>query len=84
MPDNLSYADVTLICDYTLGIVVKLLLGGLDVDLNMSHDLGINAESGEDFVIAFEDLDSVPSLLLFGHVVQRGLLDVGERMLNRA
>ena len=38
----------------------------------------------EHLVVALEDLDGVPALLLLGHVVHDSLFDVGDGVLDRA
>ena len=50
----------------------------------MCLGLGGNVQSLHDLVVALEDLDGVPALLLLGHRVHDGLLDMGDRVLDRA
>lgn len=47
------------------------------------HILG-DVELGEHLVVALKDLDRVPALLLFRHLVHGCLFDVGDRVLDRA
>ena len=50
----------------------------------MGHDVSGNLQLFENLFVTFKDLDGVPALLLFGHVVNNSLFDVGNRMLDRA
>ena len=82
--DDFRDVDVALVGDDGLGIVVELFLGGLDVRLDvLVHILG-DVELGEHLVVALKDLDRVPALLLFRHLVHGCLFDVGDRVLDRA
>ena len=47
------------------------------------HFLG-DVELGEHLVVALKDLDGIPALLLFRQLVHGRLLDVGDRVLDRA
>ena len=80
--DNACYVDVALVGDDALCVVIQLLLGGLDVLLDVSHNVGGDAELLKHLVITLEDLYCVPALLLLGHVVNCGFLDVSYSMLN--
>ena len=82
--DELCNVDVPLIGDDALGIIVQLLFGGLNISLDVGHDIGGDAELFQHLVIPLEDLDGVPALLLLRQVVHRGLLDVGDGVLHRA
>ena len=82
--DDGCYVEVSLVCDDALGIVVKLFLGGLDVRVDVLHDLGLDSELCKHLVVVLEDLDGVPALLLLGQLVQDGLLDVSDGVLNNA
>ena len=82
--DDLGDIDVALIGDDALRIVVQLLLGGLDVRLDMGHGLGGDIQLGQHLVVTLEDLDGVPALLLLGQTMHGGLLDVGDGVLHRA
>ena len=82
--DKLCNVDVPLVGDDALGIIVQLLFGGLDVGVDMGHDIGGDAELFQHLVIPLEDLDGVPALLLLRQVVHRGLLDMGDGVLHRA
>ena len=44
----------------------------------------INVQLAEHLVVALEDLDGVPALLLLGHAVHRSLLDVRDGVLDAA
>ena len=50
----------------------------------MGHDIGGNAQLGENLVVTLEDLDGVPALLLLGHGMYGGLLNVGNGVLHGA
>ena len=80
----LCNVDVPLIGDDALGVIVQLVFGGLDISLDVGHDIGGDAELFQHLVIPLEDLDGVPALLLLRQVVHRGLLDVGDGVLHRA
>ena len=82
--EKLGNIDVTLVGDDALGVVVQLLFGSLDVLLDVCLGLGGNVQSLHDLVVALKDLDGVPALLLLGHRVHDGLLDMGDRVLHRA
>ena len=64
--DDGCYVEESLVCDDALGIVVQLFLGGLDVRVDVLHDLGLIASFAEHLVVVLEDLDGVPALLLLG------------------
>ncbi len=81
--DYLGYVEVTLVGDYALSVVVQLFFGGLDVLLNVSLDIFRNIELFKNLVITLKNLDGIPALLLFGHIVHNGLFNVSDRMLNR-
>ena len=53
--DKLCNVDVPLVGDDALGVIVQLLLGGLDVGVDMGHDIGGDAE-------LFQHLDASISL----------------------
>ena len=81
--DDLRDVDIALVGDDGLGVVVELLLGGLDVRLDVRvHILG-DVELCEHLVVALKDLDGVPALLLFRQCVHGRLLNVGDRVLDR-
>ena len=82
--DDLGDVHVALVGDDGLGIVVQLLLGGLDVSLDVLHGLSGDVQLGQYLVVALKDLDGVPALLLLGHAVHGGLLDMGDSVLHRA
>ena len=82
--DKLCNVDVPLIGDDALGIIVQLLFSGLNISLDVGHDIGGDAEFFQHLVIPLEDLDGVPALLLLRQVVHRGLLDMGDGVLHRA
>ena len=81
--DDLRDVDIALVGDDGFGVVVELLLGGLDVRLDVRvHILG-DVELCEYLVVALKDLDGVPALLLFRQLVHGRLLNVGDRVLDR-
>ena len=82
--DDLGDVDIALVGDDALGVVVQLLLGGLDIGLDVGHGLGGDAQLGQHLVVALKDLDGVPALLLLGHAVDSSLLDVGDGVLHGA
>ena len=75
--------DIALVRDDALGIVVQLLLGSLDVLLNVRLHIGGELELRHGLLVALEDLDGVPALLLLRHLMHSDLFDVGQRMLDR-
>ena len=81
--DDLCDVDVSLVGDYALGVVVKLGLRRLDVLFDVSEKIGREFQLFEDLLVALEDLDGVPSLLLLWKPVNGGLLDMRERVLDR-
>ena len=82
--DDFRDVNVALVGDDGLSVVVELFLGGLDVRLDvLVHILG-DVELGEHLVVALENFDGVPALLLFRHLVHGRLFDVGDRVLDRA
>ena len=50
----------------------------------MLHDLGLDSKLCKHLVVVLEDLYRVPALLLLGQLVQDGLLDVSDGVLNNA
>ena len=82
--DDLRDVNVALVGDDALGIVVQLCLGGLDVRFDVLHGLGRNSQLFEHLIVALEDLDGIPALLLLGHIVDGGLLDVRDGVLHGA
>ena len=82
--DDLGDVHIALVGDDGLGIVVQLLLGGLDVLLDVGHDGRVDLQLIQHLVVALEDLDGVPALLLLGQVMYGGLLDVGDGVLHGA
>ena len=82
--DHLGDVHITLIGDNTLGVVAQLILGGLDVGLDVLHRVGGHIQLLQHLAVALKDLDGVPALLGFGQVMQGGFLDVGNGMLHRA
>ena len=82
--DDLGDVDVALVGDDGLGVVVQLLLGSLDVLLDVGHDGGVDLQLVQHLVVTLEDLDGVPALLLLGQVMYGGLLDVGDGVLHGA
>ncbi len=82
--DDLRDVNVALVGDDALGVVVQLSLGGLDVRFDVLHGFGRDGQLLEHLIVALEDLDGVPALLLLGHIVDRRLLDVRDGVLHRA
>ena len=80
--DELRDVNVALIRDDALGIVVKLRFSGLDVLFNVIECFRRDLELFEHLVVALKDLDRVPALLLFGHVVHGRLFNVGNGVLD--
>ena len=50
----------------------------------MGHHVGRNLQLLKHLVVALEDLDGEPALLLFRHIVDNGLFDVGNRVFHWA
>ncbi len=82
--DDAGDVDIALVGDDGFGIIIQLRLGGLDVRFDMLHHIGRNAQLLQNLVVPLEDLDGVPALLLLGHIVDGGLLDVGDGVLHGA
>ena len=80
--DDLGDVDIALVGDDALGIVIQLLLSGLNIRLDVLHHVGGDAELFQHLVVTLEDLDGVPALLFLGHGMYGGLLDVGNGMLH--
>ena len=84
MLDDLRDVHIALVGDDALGIVIQLGLGSLDVRLDVAHDIGGNVQLLQHLIVALENLDGIPTLLILGQIVQRGLLDMGNGVLHRA
>ena len=82
--DELSDIHIALVGDDALGIVVELCLRRLDVLFNVIECFRRDLELFEHLVVALKDLDRVPALLLFRHIVHGRLFDVGDGVLDRA
>ena len=82
--DDLRDVHVPLVGDDALRIVVQLLLGSLDVSLDVVHGLGGDVQLRQHLVVPLEDLDGVPPLLLLRQTVDGCLLDVGDGVLHGA
>ena len=82
--DDFADVDVALVGDDALGVVVQLLLGSFDVGLDVRHGLLGQTQLLHHLIVTLEDLDGVPTLLLLGHAVNGGFLDVGNGVLHRA
>ena len=82
--DDLRDIDVAFVGDDALRVVIQLLLGGLDVGFDVGHGLSGDAQLGQHLFVPLKDLDGVPALLLLGHTVDSGLLDVGNGVLHGA
>ena len=82
--DDLGDIDIALVGDDALRVVIQLLFGSLDVLLDVAHDGGVDLQLLQHLVVTLEDLDGVPALLLLGHVMYSGLLDVGDGVLHGA
>ena len=82
--DDLADMYITLVRDDGLCVVVHLALGVLNVFFNVLADLFGEAEFLDDLLVALEQFDRVPALLVVRDVVDRRLFDVGDRMLGRS
>ena len=82
--DDRGDIDVPLVGDDAFGVVVQLLFGRLNVRFDVRKRLLVDVQLAENLVVALEDLDGVPALLLLGHAVDRRLFDVGDRVLDAA
>ena len=82
--DDLGDVQIALVGDDALSVVVQLLLGSLNVRVDVGHDVSGDAELFQYLVVPLEDLDGVPALLLFGQIVDGGLFNVGNGVLHRA
>ena len=82
--DDVRNVHIPLAGDDGLGIVVRLLLGGLDIGFDVGQGVLGDVHLSQDLVVTLEDLDGVPALLFLGHIVQDRLLDVGNGVLHRA
>ena len=75
---------IPLIGDDGLRVVVQFFFRRFDVRLDVLHRCGINGQTGEHLVVALENLDGVPTLLLLGHIMYRRFLNMGDGVLHRA
>ena len=82
--EQLADVDVALVGDDALGVVVQLLFRGDDVVFNMRLDLVRDLQPLQHLFVALKELDGVPALPLLGQVMDRDLLNVGQRVLHRA
>ena len=82
--DDGSYVNVALVGDDRLSVVVHLSLGSLDVLFNVISYRLSKSELFNDLFVALKDLDSVPSLLLLGHIVNANFLDMCDSVLYTA
>ena len=83
-PCDFGDIDVALVGDYRFRVVVELLFRRLDILFDMLKGGRGDLHLLKHLFIAFEYLYSVPALLLLGHIVNDSLLDVSERVLDRA
>ena len=82
--DDLRDVHIALVGDDGLCIVVQLRLSGLDVRLDVLHDVCGDAQLFEYLIVTLEDLDGIPALLRSGLVMQNSLFDVRDGVLDRA
>ena len=82
--DDGGNVDVPLVGDDGFCIVVHFLFGCLDVFFDMCHHICINVQAVKDFIISFEDLDRIPSLLFLRHMMYSCFFDVRQRVLYNA
>ena len=73
---------VTLICNDALGIIIQLLFCIPYIVLYMRHLLCGNIEFFQYFGISLKDLDGIPPLPLFGHVMQQSFFNVRKRVFH--
>ena len=82
--DYLGDIYVALIGDDAFSVIVQLLLGSFDVAVNVIENILGDVQLLKHLVVALEYLYGVPALLLKGHVMYGGLLDVSDSVLNGA
>ncbi len=80
--DQLFDIGISLVGDDALGVVIQLCLGRDNVLFHMGQGLLVDLEDLENLIVSLEDLDRVPALLLLGHVMDDGFLDMGDRVLD--
>ena len=76
--------DISLIRDDGLCVVIHLFLNLFNVALDVLKDRLVEVELCKHLVVALEDFDGVPSLLLLGESVDGGLFNVRESVLDGA
>jgi len=82
--NDLADVDISLVGDDGFGIIIHFGLYGLDVIFDVLQYSLIDIQGGKHLIIALKDLDGVPALLLFGHIVHGGFLNVGQGVLYAA
>ena len=82
--NDLADVDISLVGDDRLGIVIHFGLYGLDVVFDVLQYSLIDIQGGKHLIITLKDLDGVPALLLFGHIVHGGFLNVRQCVLHAA
>ena len=80
----LAYVNIALVGDDRLCVVVVFFLDSLDVVLDMGECRLAEGELLDDLIVALEDLDRVPALLLLGQIVHAGFFDMSYGVLYRA
>ena len=81
--DDARDIEIPFVCDDAFRVVLKFAFRRGDVLFDVRHDVARDIQVGEHLVVALEHLDRVPTLPLLGKSVERRLLDVGERVLDR-
>ena len=82
--NDLADVDISLVGDDGFGIVIHFGLYGLDVVFDVLQYSLIDIQGGKHLIITLKDLDGIPALLLFGHIVHGGLLDMRQCVLYAA
>ena len=81
--DHFRDIDISLIGNDTLGIIIQFFFSSLDIALDVGELIFSDLQMFHDFVITLEDLNSIPSLLFFRHIVYDCFFDMGKCMLDR-
>ena len=79
-----SDVHITLVGDNAFSVIIQLGLSGLDIILHMVQNGLGNIQLGQHFVVALENLNGVPTLLLLWHIVDNSLFNVRQGVLNGA
>ena len=75
---------ITLVGDDAFSVIIQLGLSSLDILLHMVQNGLGNIQLGQHFVVALENLNGVPTLLLLRHIVDNSLFNVRQGVLNGA